>query len=182
MKKILLGAVFAAMALPVLAAQNDPAGTLGISSDQPIAVNADNFTADLNAETGTYTGNVIVVQGQVKLRANEVTVAAPGGKASRMEARGNVVVDSPSGIARGTTAVYDVPGQVIRMAGPVVLTKDQNVMRGNALVVEVASGRARLTGGAAAQGGQGTGGGRVQGLFVPQTRSQTPPPQTPPNP
>ena len=173
MKTTLLGALLACLALPAAAAQSNPAATLGISADQPIAVNADNFMADLNAETGTYTGNVLVVQGQVKLRANEVTVAAPGGKAARMEARGNVIVDSPSGTARGTSAVYDVPGQVIRLAGPVVLTKDQNVMRGNALVVEVATGRASLTGGVATPG-QGTGSGRVQGLFVPQTQPQTP--------
>jgi lipopolysaccharide export system protein LptA len=170
MKKILAALLlcgapaFAGEAVPVVA-------PLGIDTQKPIAVNADSFTADLMAETGTYIGNVIVVQGEVKLRADNVTVAAPGGKATRLEARGNVVVDSPSGTAKGTTAVYDVPGEVIRLAGPVVLTKDQNVMRGSALVVEVATGRARLTGGPAAAG-DGKAPGRVQGLFVPQQRQK----------
>ena len=74
--------------------------SLGLDSSQPIAVNADSFLADLNNETGTYTGNVIVTQGEVRLHADEVTVHAPGGRASRMEANGNVIVDSPSGQAR----------------------------------------------------------------------------------
>ena len=33
-----------------------------LNSTPPIAVNADSFLADLNAETGTYTGNVIVAR------------------------------------------------------------------------------------------------------------------------
>ena len=40
----------------------------------PIDISADNFQADLNAKTGTYTGNVIVVQGDTKLRSNQVRV------------------------------------------------------------------------------------------------------------
>ena len=32
---------------------------LGVNSREPIAVNADSFLADLNGDTGTYTGNVI---------------------------------------------------------------------------------------------------------------------------
>jgi lipopolysaccharide export system protein LptA len=172
MRLAILFTALVACASSALAADSN---SFGIDSDQPIAVNADSFVADLNAETGTYTGNVIVVQGAVRLRASTVTVAAPGGKATRMEARGNVVVDSPSGTARGDTAVYDVPAQVIRLSGPVVLTKDQNVMRGSSLVVEVGTGIARLSGGVAAAGqSQGPGQGRVQGLFVPQQGNQTP--------
>jgi lipopolysaccharide export system protein LptA len=168
----LLAAVLAC-ATPAVAAQSG--ATFGIDSNRPIAVNGDSFTADLNAETGTFSGNVIVTQGEVRLRADTVTVVSPGGNTSRLEARGNVVVDSPSGTARGATAVYDVPSEIIRLSGPVVLTKDQNVMRGSSLVVEVGTGIARLTGGVAAAGQpQPAGQGRVQGLFVPQQGNQTP--------
>jgi lipopolysaccharide export system protein LptA len=140
-------------------------GTLGLNGDQPIAVNADSFSADLEAETGTYTGNVLVVQGAVKLHADEITIAAPRGKATRMEAQGHVVLDTPSGTAVGNTAVYDIPRQVVRLAGNVALTRDRNVMRGSSLEVDVATGRAKLAG-TVATGGQGQD--RVQGLFVPQ--------------
>jgi lipopolysaccharide export system protein LptA len=144
-------------------ARNDPAAAL--DSNQPIAVNADSFLADLNGETGTYTGNVIVTQGRVKMRADTVKVLAPGGRASRMEAQGHVVVDSPSGQAVADTGVYDVGPQLLRLTGNVVLTKEANVMRGAALEVSMATGIARLTAGAQAQPGQPPG--RVQGLFVP---------------
>ena len=155
-------------ALP--AASGNP---LGLNSREPIAVNADSFLADLNGDTGTYTGNVIVVQGTVKLHADQVKVLAPGGRASRMEAQGHVVVDSPSGQAIADTGVYDVPQQILRLTGNVILTKEQNVMRGTALEYSMATGLARMTAGAppaatAATAGPPAKPARVQGLFYPQ--------------
>ena len=148
----------------------------GLDTSKPIAVNADSVTADLKAETVTYTGNVIVIQGDVKLRADTVTVDAPDGKAARMEARGHVIVNSSSGTAVGDTATYDVGRQVVHLVGQVALTKDNNVMRGTALDVDIATGKVRLTGSAASTGktpaeGQG---GRVQGLFVPAPNKSAP--------
>jgi lipopolysaccharide export system protein LptA len=138
---------------------------LGFDADQPIAVNADSFTADLQGETGTYSGNVLVVQGAIRMRADEVTVAAPDGRATRMEATGGIVVESPSGTATGALAVYDIAAQTVRLTGNVVLTKDANVMRGNVLEVRIADGRATLSGNGTANG-EDSGQGRVQGLFI----------------
>ena len=171
---VLLGTE-AARAAPAPAGANPT----GLNSNQPIAVNADSFLADLNGDTGTYTGNVIVTQGAVRLHADEVRVIAPGGRASRMEAQGHIVVDSPSGQAIGDTGVYEVAQQVLRLTGNVVLTKEANVMRGSALEVSMTTGIARLTAGSQMQPGQAPG--RVQGLFVPEQKTSaaagTPPPK-----
>jgi lipopolysaccharide export system protein LptA len=172
---MLSAATLAAVAAPA------PGAGLGLDSGQPIAVNADAFLADLNNETGTYSGNVIVTQGEVRLHADEVTVHAPGGRASRMEANGNVVVDSPSGQAIGDSGIYDVPQRLIRLTGNVVLTKDANVMRGNALEVSMATGLARLTADSASAA-PGQPKGRVQGLFVPAPGAGKAAPQPPANP
>ena len=152
---------------------------LGLNSREPIAVNADSFLADLNGDTGTYTGNVIVTQGMVKLHADEVKVLAPDGRASRMEAQGHVIVDSPSGQAIADTGVYDVPQQVLRLTGNVVLTKEQNVMRGTALEFSMATGlrendsrRGAPHRSRPAPGDQTPAKpARVQGLFYPEQAS-----------
>jgi len=169
-----LAAMGAAHSAPAPSGQG--AQNLGLDSDQPIAVNADSFLADLNGETGTYTGNVIVTQGRVRLHADQVKVMAPGGRASRMEAQGHVIVDSPSGQAVGDTGIYEVTQQVLRLNGHVVLTKEANVMRGNTLEIAMDTGLARLTaggGGTPAQPGQPPG--RVQGLFMPPQRGGSTP-------
>jgi lipopolysaccharide export system protein LptA len=146
--------------------QTGPAG-LNLDSNKPIQVNADTFAADLNQSTGTYRGNVVVVQGAIKLRADEVKVFAPDGKARRMEARGRVVIDSPSGTATGDNGSYDVVARTIRLTGDVKLTKDRNIMRGTALDVDIASGKARLV----------AVGGRVQARFEPPQSNKPQKPQ-----
>jgi lipopolysaccharide export system protein LptA len=156
---------------PAPPAPEASAPALAVSSGKPIQVNADTFAADLNQSTGTYRGNVVVVQGAIKLRADEVRVFAPDGKASRMEAHGRVIIDSPSGTATGDHGAYDVVARKIRLTGRVVLTKDQNTMRGTALDVDINSGVARLV--AVAEAGKP---GRVQAVVYP---SQNPKPQKP---
>jgi lipopolysaccharide export system protein LptA len=128
-----------------------PAGTSALDTHAPIAVNADDVLADLNGQTLLYTGNVIVTQGMTRLHADRVKVSSSGGKASRVEADGHVVVDTPSGQA-------------------MVLTKDANVMRGGALEVSMTTGMARLT------PVPGQSQGRVQGLFVPKNAAAALPP------
>jgi lipopolysaccharide export system protein LptA len=171
-----LGAMLIAAQAGAAEAPKPPAG-LRYESGKPIQVNADTFLADLNAETGTYRGNVVVVQGDIKLHADEVRVIAPDGKARRMEAHGHVVVDSPSGSAIGDAGVYDVVARVIHLTGHVVLTKNQNVMRGSALDVQMATGEARLT--AVSATGQPA---RVQAVIVPQHGSPDKPAQAPAHP
>lgn len=172
---VLAGWAVASFAAPTAPAPAQAGGLPGMNFDsgKPIQVNADTFAADLNASTGTYRGNVIVVQGAVRLRADEVQVFAPDGKARRMEARGRVVVDSPSGTATGDNGSYDVIARVIRLTGRVVLTKNQNVMRGTALDVDVNTGKARLV--ATAQNGRP---GRVEAVINPpqQNPQRTPAP------
>jgi lipopolysaccharide export system protein LptA len=145
-------------------------------ANAPINVSADKFLADSNAKTGTWTGNVVVVQGDMRMRANSVRVNVVGkdNKPDKILASGNVVVDSPnSGTVTGDNGVYDVPARTVTMTGKVVLTRDKDVMRGSQLTVNLDTGVATLGGGAKAPGT--TSGGRVQGIF-------TPPPSSNPSP
>ncbi|MBV9572159.1 MAG: lipopolysaccharide transport periplasmic protein LptA [Alphaproteobacteria bacterium] len=130
------------------------------NSNAPINVSADSFVGDLASKVGTYIGNVIVVQGDMKLRADTVQVKVEQGKASRIDANGKVVVTSPSGTGTGDHGVYEMKSRTITMTGRVVLTKDKDVMRGTKLVMDMNTNLAHLY-------AQGMPGGRVQGLFVP---------------
>ena len=90
-------------------------------ADAPINIDSDSFQADLNGKTGTWRGNVVVTQGDMKLRANSVRVSTVDGNADKVNATGNVVVDSPaSGTATGENGVYDVPRKIVTMNGNVV--------------------------------------------------------------
>jgi lipopolysaccharide export system protein LptA len=139
--------------------------------DKPIAISADQTSADFEASTATYSGNVRVEQGTMRMRADTLSIVAPDGVIQRIEARGNVVLVSESGSASGAVAVYDVAPRIIVMTGNVVLTQDQNVMKGSELRVELQTGQAKLT---AAPGPDGKP-GRVTGVFLPATEPPKPP-------
>ncbi|HMH64146.1 MAG TPA: lipopolysaccharide transport periplasmic protein LptA [Rhizomicrobium sp.] len=136
-------------------------------SKTPINISSDTFQADLNGKTGTWSGNVVLVQGDMKLRANSVRVTTVNGNADKVMANGNVVVDSPkSGTITGETGVYSVVPRIVVMNGNVVLKKGKDVMRGAQLTVNVNTGQAVLGGGAKTPG---VSGGRVQGVFTPNS-------------
>jgi lipopolysaccharide export system protein LptA len=129
----------------------------------PIEVTADNFDADANAKTAVYSGNVIIHQGDMRMRANKVRVNVVDGKPSKIFAQGRVVVDAPSGTAIGDDGVYDVNPRLVTLTGHVVLSREKNVMRGSLLTVNLITGQATLDGGKQQ-------GGRVQGLFTPESQ------------
>ena len=166
-------ASLAAFALALLSTAAHAQGTpnpfsgMGRDSDKPISIAADTTTADLRSETATYAGNVRVAQGDLKLRSDTLSIRAAKGTISRIEAKGNVVLASPQGHATGSTAVYDISQRQVTMGGKVVLAQGQNILRGTSLVINLATGRANLT-------GAGGTSGRVEGVFVPSKNPKLP--------
>jgi lipopolysaccharide export system protein LptA len=134
-------------------------------ANAPIEVSADRFDADFNSKEGTYSGNVLVKQGDMHLRADKVRVNTAAGKPDKIFATGNVVFTAPNGNAQGDNGVYDVGPRIITLNGHVLLTKEKNVMRGSTLTVNLITGQAQL-------GAKALPGGRVQGLFTPPPQSQ----------
>lgn len=177
MKPILLAAAALSFAASA-GAQGvpNPFSGMGRDSDKPISIAANTTTADLRSETATYAGNVRVEQGNLKLRSDTLSIKATKGTIMRIEAKGNVVLASPQGQATGATALYDISQRVVTMGGKVVLAQGANILRGSSLVINLANGKAELT---------GTGvGGRVEGVFVPAKtpKINTPIPGTGPAP
>jgi lipopolysaccharide assembly outer membrane protein LptD (OstA) len=83
---------------------------------------------------------------------------------AKIEAEGNVFVSSPKETAKGERGVYDVDRSRIDLVGGVVLTQGENVVRGDQLEMNLATGESKVT---SAQGG-----GRVRGLFVPEKKGE----------
>src|SRR4030081_3607200 len=81
----------------------------------------------------------------------------PGGSSSirRLEAKGSVVVTQKDQVVTGETAVFDTKTNLVTMLGGVVLTQGKNVLRGDRLMVDMATGVSRVE----------SDSGRVQGLF-----------------
>lgn len=166
MKQFLISFSALALAGSVWAQGANPFSGSSKDADKPIGISADSILADVKNQTATYAGNVVVSQGELRLRSDSLSIQANKGEVRRIQAKGNVVLASAQGQATGGAADYDVTGRSVVMTGKVVLSQGQNVMRGSRLVVNLATGQAQLTSTPGV-----TGSGRVEGLFVPAKKS-----------
>lgn len=110
--------------------------------------------------------------GETKSPPAPASASAPAGKASttennvqqrirRLEALGGVIVNSKDQKATGDRADFDIKANTVTLFGNVVVTQGPNVMKGDKLIVDLTTSRARM------EAGTKTTPGRVQGLFVP---------------
>ena len=144
---------------------------VALSQDQPIQISADALEVLQQKNTAVFTGNVIAKQGQITMNAAQMTVnyrsaGAQGqmGKGIyRIVAEGSVLFATPGETAKGDRAVYDVDNNTIEIIGNVVLNRDKNLLKGTKLDYNLATGRSVLV------GSSNVPGGRVQGLFVPDS-------------
>jgi lipopolysaccharide export system protein LptA len=138
--------------------------------DQPIEINADSLEVLERERVAIFRGNVDALQGRIRLKADELKVHYKGGAEgggsltgaiTRIDAAGGVFLSSPTETAQGERGIYLVERREITLSGKVVLTKGDNVIRGQSLVMNMDTGYSKIEGG-------GAPGERVRGLFVPQ--------------
>jgi lipopolysaccharide export system protein LptA len=142
----------------------------------PINVTSDNFVGNFMTKEGTYVGNVVVIQADDRLKADQVRIVMLKGDPNKFYADGKVVFTTPTEVATGDHGIYDVnPPRTLTMTGNVVLTKEKDVMRGTFLVVNLVTGDSHLT-------AREMPGGRVQSVFIPKPHPATgKPPKSPQN-
>jgi lipopolysaccharide export system protein LptA len=174
----LLGiAAFAATAAIAQVKQEQPRSALaGHNTNAPVDVTSDRIEVQDRADRAIFTGNVHVVQADMTLDTERLTVAYSGGQANnsnlqinRLDAAGGVVVHSPSETAKGDFGVYDLDRKLITLIGNVQLTRENNQVNGSRLVIDLNSGRAVVDGGPP---GVNSSGGRVTGHFTVPQRQQ----------
>lgn len=125
-------------------------------------------------------GNVDIVQNDARLRADRITLffsrsssgetnaqGLGSGDIERMVAEGEVFYVRPAQSARGNRAVYDTAADSVTFTGNVVVASDENVIRGETLVLYITNRRTSI---------RPQSGGRVRGVFVPNEGSNRPNP------
>jgi lipopolysaccharide export system protein LptA len=158
--------------LPLSPASGQSKPLSNLNTDNPIEITADSLEVKQDQNIAIFRGNVDALQGEMHLRADELTVhyrSAEGGGSgvnaiSRIDAAGSVFITSSRETAQGEVGVYDVENSLITLTENVVLTRGENVIRGNRLVLNLSTGQSRVDGGVGAT----RSGGRVRSLFVPK--------------
>jgi lipopolysaccharide export system protein LptA len=166
--------------------------------DKPIKINAESLEVRDKDKQATFSGNVRLIQGDVRLNSTSLVVfyddqpppaqpaPAPlkGGKPAataqitpqqqnqqikRVEAKGGVTVQQKDQTATGETGIFDMRANTVEMTGHVVITRGPNILTGDNLTVDMNSGDSKLT------CGQTKAKCVVTGLFTPGSMKQEPP-------
>ena len=187
--RIMLGNLLSAIAVLALAGAvaqaqqpQQPNALQGFSQNrnEPVQINAQTLEIRDKKKMATYSGNVVLVQGDTTLRCKTLVVYYDGGQAGgpavksstptpaggqqirRIEATGNVVVTQKGQVATGEKAIYDITDDTVRLfpapGGFVAVTQGPNVVRGPRLIVHLDTGVSHF---------EGDGG--VYSLIVPGT-------------
>lgn len=122
---------------------------LKASAGDPVEITADQLDVSQEKETAVFLGNVLVIQGGLRLSSDRLTVDYVKGdktKIERLIAEGNVLLSTPAEAAKGAHAVYALTGRTLEMTGDVVLTQNGNVMTGAKLLVDLDDGTGRMDG------------------------------------
>lgn len=140
-------------------------------SGGPVSYSADNLEYFDGERRLLLTGDVDIVQNDARLRADQITLYFSGstagsnqqgglgsGDIERMIAEGEVYYVRPAQSARGNRAVYEVSQDSVTFSGNVVVASDENVIRGETLVLHIGNRRTVI---------RPTPGQRVRGVFVP---------------
>ncbi len=151
--------LFVLAALPVLAqGPGTNVAFAGLKTDTtlPVKVSADQLAVNQADGTATFTGNVEIVQGDMKVQAGEVLVTYSKDKKAiqSLHAQGGVTVAAGTDAATSETADYSPDTGDLILEGSVVLTQGAAALSGQKLTLSLKS-------------GLGTMSGRVTTIFTP---------------
>lgn len=148
-------AVICAIVLPgslpgSLAAQTELSlGAMAIGTDSPVDIRADRLAVDQATGRAVFSGNVVVIQGDIRIGAGEVEVTydAEGGAITRILGGGGVTFVTATQAAEAAGAEYDLAAGVLVLTGGVVMTEGRTALAAERMTVNLRDGSARLEGG-----------------------------------
>ena len=118
----------------------------------PVEISADQLVVNQSDGSATFSGNVLIGQGEMRLSAGKVRVeyataeAGSPGRISRLLASGGVTLVSGSDAAEALEAEYSIDSGIIVLTGGVILTQGQNALSADKMSLDLNTGVATLEG------------------------------------
>ncbi len=163
----------------------------GHDSNQPIKITADKLDVQQDLHIAIFTGNVIAIQGDTTLKSEimkvhyrnsrtgvtgnsgtkkvkAATQQSNPGSVSLIEVYQNVFLTNPVQSAKGDNGTYDVDNHMVKLNGRVTLVKNKNIIKGDHLDYDTATGKSQIYSAA----DKTKPGGRVESVFVQEKQNQ----------
>lgn len=123
-------------------------GSVKADPSLPVEVTSDSLSVNQENGSAEFVGNVLVVQGEMRLSAERVLVIYSQDRSAieRLEATENVVLVSPPDAAEGDWAEYTIGSGVVVMKGNVLLTQGPSTISGDQMIANLTTGTASMSG------------------------------------
>lgn len=142
---VLLAVLWANMAV---AQTNITLGGLNADPSAAVEIAADNLTVDQDSGTATFSGNVVIGQGDLRLSAGSVRVvyAEATGDIAQLIASGGVTFVTKTEAAEAANADYNLTTGQLVLTGSVLLTQGASALSAEKMTVNLNSGTAQMSG------------------------------------
>ena len=119
-------------------------------ANQPVEISADSLELDRASGRATFSSNVLIVQGNLRMTAGAVEVIYSAQEDSQsvstVIATGGVLVTRGEDAAEGERAEYTVASAELLIQGNVMITQGPTSIAGDGLTVDLETGSGTITG------------------------------------
>ena len=123
-------------------------GGLKTDTTQPVQITSDQLAVNQADGTAIFTGNVVIMQGTMKLQATKVQVnySADQRAIRNLHAEGGVTLTTGTDAATSDSADYMPDTGELILQGSVILTQGPAALSGQKLILNLGSGLGTITG------------------------------------
>ncbi len=143
-------AIILSVSGPALAQVAVGFGGVAHDSSQPVEVTADSLTVNQSNGNAVFEGNVIVVQGDLRMTAGRIEIVYTADTGARrvqdVIATGGVLVTRGADAAEGAEARYAVQTALLTLAGNVMVTQGPMAIAGDRMLIDMTTGTGTVDG------------------------------------
>ncbi|ARU02767.1 LptA/OstA family protein [Yoonia vestfoldensis] len=123
-------------------------GALVVDPGAAIEVTSQTLSVDQDTGIAVFTGDVLVIQGDLRLSAQrvEVVYGSDTDEIARLIASGDVLLANSQDAAEADNADYDITTGLLTLTGDVLVTQGGTVISAQNMVVNVTDGTATMQG------------------------------------
>ena len=140
--------VLLAISGPAWAQTNVNLGGMAVDTTAAVEVTADSLSVDQASGTAIFVGNVLIVQGDLRLTGAQVEVVygIDTSQIARLIASGGVTIVTAEEAAEAQDADYDITTGLLLLTGDVLLTQGPSAISANQMTINVSDGTATMDG------------------------------------
>ncbi|MDR9426764.1 MAG: lipopolysaccharide transport periplasmic protein LptA [Salibaculum sp.] len=123
-------------------------GAVNADPTAPVEITADSLEVDQDTGKASFSGNVEIGQGDLRLTAArvDVTYNDQTGAIDNLRASGGVTFVTPTEAAEAQRADYDIAGGTLVLEGQVLVTQGGSALSAERMRVDLRTGSARMDG------------------------------------